>query len=1025
VSDIDQPADPDLSEEEWKRKLLAFLHDPPEKALDVPEHTKRRESHVNRAMEGEMVQFGWFFDRICDHTAAAADRFCFPRFPHGAASFDPSSGAPFHHPLGSSAGSSGGLTFDGKCPSADHASEMLRAAQERLGLDGKSFEDRFWLHWRFWQEEVSEGVGNNKHPSMAFLPADTRIPDHTIWTHCSVTSALQTCVETEETPEGTSFKEFRPAFLVMQFGPVQEFIAQARTTRDLWSGSYLLSWIVAHAIKAITDRIGPDAVLFPALCGQPLFDFLNKARYERMGRWLEFRDGRNVPLHSDEQILTPNLPNRFLAIVPESRASDLAREAKLAAEVALRDVVATPCWEWLVKHHLDQSPGGEARKRWDQQIAQFLSISWQVVPWRNRTVAESLDRFESLPAGKTKAEGASCSPAEALRRAHKAAIDGIPDALKDPRNYRHKSWQDADGSWRSELVFGADGKAQIDNPAFAWAAHYAEVEFLLAARRNVRDFNQWGQWDNGKPIDLAERHAVKDSLSGKEEVIGSEDWQKKLSEINGHFFRSSDRLGAINLIKRVWHRAVLEESFGLKRTPQFDSVSAVAAADWVTDTMERLKQDPEAWATALDFQRHLISERKALGIDVPEESDGSAWFEKIDAEIFHSGTWNRAVGEEAPSEDPALSHGCEQARSTAQDLLRKLHKSSGKTPSRYVAILAMDGDSMGKWVSGAMSPPWRTQLAEITIKDFFANESIVGHEHRSRLLESPRHVSPSYHLQFSEALANFSIYLAGVIVEHFDGQLIYSGGDDVMAIIPARKALACALALRKAFRGERDLSSHFPGCLESHAAHDGFVALDGQAAAFGKTHRFLPRGVPLIVPGPAADISAGMAFGHMQAPLQNLVQAAHHALARAKAVPGKAAFGVTLFKRSGETIEWSAKWDSLALRVAAQFQDLTEDERISGKFPYALSGLLRAYAASAQNSDWKIAASGEFDPMIIFPREIAHVLSRQSDAGWTASEREGFQTLVVDYLTNDCSGRPLNDFLGPFLTTAFINRNAD
>src|SRR5437867_1617595 len=42
-----------------------------------------------------------------------------------------------------------------------------------------------------------------------------------------------------------------------------------------------------------------------------------------------------------------------------------------------------------------------------------------------------------------------------------------------------------------------DGVPFIDNPGFAWAAHYAGVEFHLAARRNTRDFELW-DWEQQK-----------------------------------------------------------------------------------------------------------------------------------------------------------------------------------------------------------------------------------------------------------------------------------------------------------------------------------------------------------------------------------------------------------------------------------------------------------------------------------------------------------------------------------------------
>ena len=129
-------------------------------------------------------------------------------------------------------------------------------------------QEAHWLLWRCWlHHAVTHKAGQKARAEwLAYLPADTRIPDGTIWHHMSVASALESALG-----EGQ-----QPAFLLFQVGPVQEFIAQARSTRDLWSGSFLLSWMMAHAIKVVTDALGPDAVIFPSLRGQPLFDWLHR-----------------------------------------------------------------------------------------------------------------------------------------------------------------------------------------------------------------------------------------------------------------------------------------------------------------------------------------------------------------------------------------------------------------------------------------------------------------------------------------------------------------------------------------------------------------------------------------------------------------------------------------------------------------------------------------------------------------------------------------------------------------------------
>ncbi|MDR1817053.1 MAG: hypothetical protein LBR07_02520, partial [Puniceicoccales bacterium] len=68
--------------------------------------------------------------------------------------------------------------------------------------------------------------------------------------------------------------------LRFQIGPVQDFIAAARSTRDLWSGSYLLSWLVAHGVKVARQTTAGATkvdVIYPAIEKQPLLDVLLKA----------------------------------------------------------------------------------------------------------------------------------------------------------------------------------------------------------------------------------------------------------------------------------------------------------------------------------------------------------------------------------------------------------------------------------------------------------------------------------------------------------------------------------------------------------------------------------------------------------------------------------------------------------------------------------------------------------------------------------------------------------------------------
>jgi hypothetical protein len=76
------------------------------------------------------------------------------------------------------------------------------------------------------------------------------------------------------------------------------------------------------------------------------------------------------------------------------------------------------------------------------------------------------------------------------------------------------------------------------------------------------------------------------------------------------------------------------------------------------------------------------------------------------------------------------------------------------------------------------------------------------------------------------------------------------------------------------------------------------------------------------VPGPAADASVGIAVGHFTAPLQMLVREAKAAEKRAKTAYGRGALAVSLYKRSGEIVEWGCKWDNGKDRVALELMRL-------------------------------------------------------------------------------------------------------
>jgi CRISPR-associated protein Cmr2 len=129
------------------------------------------------------------------------------------------------------------------------------------------------------------------------------------------------------------------------FGPVQSFVAQARRTRDLYAGSFLLSHL-AMAAMAEAEAAGGKVIL-------PDYSTLKSQKTEHA-----------------------IAPNRFLAEFPDEAAAVSA--AKRASDALLS------AWQNITEHvwknFLDSvaAQDNDTRAIWDRQITAFWEIAWAV-----------------------------------------------------------------------------------------------------------------------------------------------------------------------------------------------------------------------------------------------------------------------------------------------------------------------------------------------------------------------------------------------------------------------------------------------------------------------------------------------------------------------------------------------------------------------------------------------------------------------------------------------------------------------
>ncbi|MDA1278184.1 MAG: type III-B CRISPR-associated protein Cas10/Cmr2 [Verrucomicrobia bacterium] len=795
----------------------------------------------------------------------------------------------------------------------------------------------FIATWRFWRNWAA-----SRHADFALYPAETRLPDHTIWNHLAVTSAMQGCLGGEPWKrQGDAGVADAPAFLLFTIGPVQDFISAARSTRDLWSGSYLLSYLIGHALRRIALDFGPDHVIFPNLCDQPIMDLLLREEI-----WDHVSTVEGKPLFeafsyyedaSRQRLLTPSLPNRFLAILPANMAEHHNRGRQFASVTSYAQHVADDLRHFLqneiavpVAKVAAQSLGDRFNEdRFSKQAARLLEVHWQTLAWPG-TFQAATALAKNLPADEREAE---YSP--------RAGLKTIRDLCQHGADSRYLT----DGEPKEPKNVGA-----------AWSALYATTEWLLDGTKANRAFSA-ATGGHPHPTKDNSKDNSKDSLNGCEEavlLVGDELDADELSiklearlEKN-HLLKKGENLGAGTLIKRLWPYAVL-------------------------------------------CKRHAFEPNH---LNMPNTRSIAA----------HE-PWSDDEGEEGDGE-------------------------------KYFAVLALDGDSMGKWISGSKTPK---------LKDVLSEECAKVYRDKGANLENRRPLSPAWHLQFAEALGNFSQHAVRRIVEAFDGRLIYSGGDDVLAMLPADTALECAQALRLAFRGDPALNRAAKGVLtgrtkDRHSDRStplfeiqtpGFLRLTPEATRrHGERARLLddPVNFPAIVPGPAADCSVGIAIAHFKSPLQDVVRAAQAAEKRAKKQLGRSAVAVTLFKRSGETIEWGCKWESRGLGAFDAMLFGIKDGIVSAKFPHRIVELVDGYKTAESGKLGGTKPANSFDAVAreILAREIGTATERQRGSKYSIEGAEKIRDAVLAYIDSPsltAADGKVNSLIGLCLTVAFIERN--
>lgn len=272
----------------------------------------------------------------------------------------------------------------------------------------------------------------------------------------------------------------------------------------------------------------------------------------------------------------------------------------------------------------------------------------------------------------------------------------------------------------------------------------------------------------------------------------------------------------------------------------------------------------------------------------------------------------------------------------------------------YLAVLVADGDHMGRTISALHSEQ----------------------QHRA----------------FSAASIAFAREARSIVAAH-QGALVYSGGDDVLALLPLDRALACAQAVNDAFA----------------------------------------RAMAGVAPGSRITMSAGLAIGHYHESLQDLLRWGREAEQAAK--QSRDALAVALYTRSAgdEAVVVTHRWTEQPLERWDRWVEWYRRDIVPDGAAYDLRTLARELRDLDRAGRGDVAAAlaaveagrilknkkGQRGTRSLEEPEIATILNSLSDASGHATLLERLETMVHEMIVarhiarvTDVAQGPLNGVEG-------------
>lgn len=400
---------------------------------------------------------------------------------------------------------------------------------------------------------------------------------------------------------------------------------------------------------------------------------------------------------------------------------------------------------------------------------------------------------------------------------------------------------------------------------------FQTLNLAIDARKNIRSFRTTPQ--------PGVKGALVETLSAVGVDRQTNIWEQIRPRVSNVQLKENEKLSAIGAIKRFADQA---QAPGVE-LDRFPSTSSIAASSFKHEILENWDHLEQPVSDFIDAVNHLglmtflkpepftklIS--TSQGDRLKEnllQLDGIYFFREFFTldKINNSRKETSGALEANRQTDEAIQKAT-SALKKLSNMISELSTSRHITvpaPNPYYAALVMDGDHMGKLIDSAGTL--------------------------------------DFHKSISQVMSSTANDFQKIVEEDHPGILVYSGGDDVLALLPVTCALQVAEEIREKFQNNMDQI------------------------------------------GLKADMSGGIAIMHCQSPLDTILEEARKAEHQAKETYGRSCLVISVLKRSGENLSAAMKWPDI-IDIIPPINDLTgyfATGQISSKFVYDLRNEIEA-----------------------------------------------------------------------------------